>query len=33
MASISDIQIVLALVSAFVTSILAARLGVALYRS
>nr|ATL58272.1 photosystem I protein M [Azolla nilotica] len=32
MTSISDIQIVLALVSALATSILAARLAVALYR-
>nr|ATL58092.1 photosystem I protein M [Azolla mexicana]ATL58263.1 photosystem I protein M [Azolla microphylla]ATL58362.1 photosystem I protein M [Azolla rubra]ATL58452.1 photosystem I protein M [Azolla caroliniana]ATL58713.1 photosystem I protein M [Azolla filiculoides] len=32
MTSISDIQIILALVSAFATSILAARLAVALYR-
>nr|AHZ58006.1 photosystem I reaction center subunit M [Dicksonia squarrosa] len=32
MASISDIQIILALISASATSILAARLAIALYR-
>nr|YP_008474546.1 photosystem I reaction center subunit M [Marsilea crenata]AGI51499.1 photosystem I reaction center subunit M [Marsilea crenata] len=32
MGSISDFQIILALIGAFVTSVLAARLAIALYR-